>query len=194
MLNFIWFFMILASIFYAAMEGTMGALSTALMDGARQAVEISLFTMGSMCAWLGFLKIAEKSKLTDLLAKLLSPVIDRLFPEYRNNTEIKGKICMNLSANFLGIGNAATPLGLSAMKAMEKENPADTPTAGMILFVIINTASIQLLPINMAALRSSAGSAEPFSILPQIWITSFGALCLCAVAAKACERSGRWRR
>lgn len=143
-----------------------------------------------MCAWLGFLRIAEESGLSKLLAKFLSPVIDRLFPEYRSEEEIKGKICMNLSANILGLGNAATPLGLAAMSAMAaKRREGDAPTPGMILFVVFNTASVQLLPINMAAMRASCGSLAPFSILPQVWVTSLGALLVSVLFCKLMERS-----
>ncbi|WP_369298154.1 nucleoside recognition domain-containing protein [uncultured Neglectibacter sp.] len=188
MLNAIWFGMILASVICAACTGNLGSLSTAVMGGAGDAVELTVFLLGSMCAWLGFLRIAEKSGLTDLLASAFSPVIDRLFPEYRDDPEIKGKMCMNLSANFLGLGNAATPLGLAAVSAMAKKNRGDTPTKGMILFVVFNTASIQLLPINMAAMRSSCGSAEPFAILPEIWITSLLSLLTCVLFCKLAER------
>lgn len=188
MLNAIWFGMILASVICAACTGNLGSLSTAVMDGAGDAVELTVFLLGSMCAWLGFLRIAEKSGLTDLLAAAFSPVIDRLFPEYRDDPEIEGKMCMNLSANFLGLGNAATPLGLAAISAMAKKNRGDTPTKGMILFVVFNTASIQLLPINMAAMRSSCGSVEPFAILPEIWITSLLSLLTCVLFCKLAER------
>lgn len=189
MLNKIWFAMILASILCAGVTGRLPQLSSAVMDGAKDAVELSIFLLGSMCAWLGFLRIAEESGLSGLLAKLLSPMIDRLFPEYRNDEEIKGKICMNLSANILGLGNAATPLGLAAMTAMAKRREGDTPTRGMILFVVFNTASVQLLPVNMAAMRASCGSLAPFSILPQVWLTSFGALFVSVVFCKLMERS-----
>lgn len=188
MLNAIWFGMILASVICALCTGNLGNLSTALMEGAGDAVELSVFLLGSMCAWLGFLEIAEKSGLTALLATAFSPVIDRLFPEYREDEEIKGKMCMNLSANFLGLGNAATPLGLAAISAMAKKNRGETPTKGMILFVVCNTASIQLLPVNMAAMRSSCGSIQPFGILPEIWITSLASLTLCVFACKLWER------
>jgi len=180
--------MIIASVVCAAATGRLGNLSTAVMDGAQDAVELSIFLLGSMCAWLGFLRIAEKSGLTELLASAFSPLIDRLFPEYREDSEIKGKMCMNLSANFLGLGNAATPLGLAAMSAMAAKNSGDTPTKGMILFVVINTASIQLLPVNMAAMRSSCGSAAPFAILPEIWMTSMAALLTCVIFCKLAER------
>lgn len=191
MLNFIWFGMIALSVVCALANGRMGELSAAVMDGSGQAVELSIFLLGSMCAWLGFLKIAERSGLTDLLAQALSPVIDRLFPEYRQEPEIKGKICMNISANFLGLGNAATPLGLAAMQSMAEKNGGDTPTKGMILFVVLNTASLQLLPVNMAAMRSSCGSAAPFGILPQIWITSLASLLVAVIFCKICEHHGK---
>lgn len=193
MLNYIWFFIILSSVIYSLICGNVAVLSDAVMQGAADAVELTIFTMGSMCAWLGFLKIAEESGLTRLLAKVFSPLINRLFPEYAKNEEIKGKICMNISANFLGIGNAATPLGLSAMKSMDEINTGDKPTKGMILFVVINTASIQLLPINMAAIRRSLGSTAPFAILLQIWITSVSALLICVILCKLAERHYKWK-
>lgn len=195
MLNSIWFYMIAFSVVCSLVTGSLGELSTALMDGAQSAVELSLFLLGSMCAWLGFLKIAEESGLSKLLAQALSPVITRLFPEYRRDEEIQGKISMNLSANLLGLGNAATPLGLAAMKAMAQRNPSqESPTRGMILFVVMNTASLQLIPVNMAAMRASAGSAAPFSILPAVWITSAASLAVCLTACKLLERNPLWNR
>lgn len=191
MINYIWFGMIIASVLCALCTGRLGELSTAVMDGAQDAVELSISLMGSMCAWLGFLKIAEKSGLTALLAGAFSPVIDRLFPEYRGEGEIKGKICMNLSANFLGLGNAATPLGIAAMQAMQAKNPHKTaPTKGMVLFVVMNTASLQLLPVNMAAMRSACGSAQPFQILPEIWLASFASLLIAVAFCKMAESRG----
>lgn len=188
MINYIWFGMIALSVVCAAVNGRLSELSSAVMDGAGDAVELSLFLLGSMCAWLGFLKIAERAGLTNLLAQGFSPIIDRLFPDYRDDDGIKGKICMNVSANLLGLGNAATPLGLSAMKAMAEKSPGKTPSRGMILFVVINTASLQLLPVNMAALRASCGSAAPFGVLPEIWLTSLGALITAVTACKLLER------
>lgn len=189
MLSHIWVFMILASILYAACTGRLPQLSNAVMDGAQSAVELSLSLLGSMCLWLGFLRIAEESGGSALLARVLSPLIDRLFPEYQHEREIKGKICLNLSANLLGLGNAATPLGLAAMKAMQQINPTDRPTNGMVLFVVMNTASLQLLPINAAALRAAAGSSAPFAFLPQVWVTSLGSLVVCVCAAKLLGRN-----
>ncbi len=194
MLNSIWFGMIALSVVCALMTGRLGELSSAVMDGAQTAVELSIFLLGSMCAWLGFLKIAEESGLSRLLARALSPIIGRLFPEYREDEEIQGKISMNLSANLLGLGNAATPLGLAGMKSMAEKNTTDSPTKGMILFVVMNTASLQLIPVNMAAMRANCGSAAPFSILPQVWITSAASLAVCMVACKLLERSPLWNK
>lgn len=188
MINYIWFAMIALSVVCAAVNGRLPELSNAVMDGAAGAVELSISLLGSMCAWLGFLKIAERGGLTQLLARGFSPVIDRLFPDYRGDGELKGRICMNLSANLLGLGNAATPLGLSAIKAMAAKAPGGTPTRGMILFVVINTASLQLLPVNMAAMRASCGSAAPFGVLPEIWAASLGALVTAVTACKLLER------
>ena len=101
---------------------------------------------------------------------------------------------MNLSANLLGLGNAATPLGLAAMKSMAEKTTTDSPTKGMILFVVMNTASLQLIPVNMAAMRANCGSAAPFSILPQVWITSAASLAVCMVACKLLERSPLWNK
>lgn len=188
MLNAIWFGMIAASVLCAAATGRLGELSGGLLEGAGDAVEFSLLLLGSMCAWLGFLRIAEESGLTRLFAWCLSPVIGRLFPDYRENQDIQGKICMNLSANLLGLGNAATPLGLAAVTAMAKESKGEAPTRGMILFVVMNTASLQLLPVNLAAMRSACGSAAPFVVLPEIWLTSLACLVTGVVCCKLAER------
>lgn len=188
MLNALWAGLIAASVVCAGLTGRLGELSTAMLESAGDAVELSLFLLGSMCAWLGFLRIAEESGLTRILAKALSPLIHRLFPDYRENQDIQGKICMNLSANLLGLGNAATPLGLAAMAAMAKENRGELPSRGMVLFVVMNTASLQLLPVNMAALRAASGSTAPFGVLPEIWITSLACLATGVMCCKGMER------
>lgn len=193
-LNSIWFGMMAASILCAAATGRLGELSTALLEGAQNAVEFSILLLGSMCVWLGFLQVAEESGLSRLFARLLSPVIRRLFPEYGQDLEVQGKISMNLSANLLGLGNAATPLGLAAMEAMKEKNPGQTPTRGMILFVVMNTASLQLIPMNMAAMRAANGSVEPFGILPEIWLTSAASLAVSLAACKLLERRWVWNR
>ena len=183
MLNSIWFYMIAFSVVCSLATGNLGELSTALMDGAQSAVELSLFLLGSMCAWLGFLKIAEESGLSKLLAQALSPVITRLFPEYRRDEEIQGKISMNLSANLLGLGNAATPLGLEAARKMSRRTPGVANDA-LCMLVVCNTASIQLIPTTVAAVRAGAGCAAPFDILPATWLASAISVSVGILAAK----------
>ena len=191
MLDRIWLGMILVSVGCACCLGRLGEVSAAVLEGAQRGVELTLSLLGGMAAWTGFLKIAEAAGVTRWMARALEPVMKRLFPEYAKAPEVQGKICLNLAANVLGIGNAATPLGLAAMEEMKQQAAGELPTPGMILFVVLNTASLQILPMNMAALRAAAGSAEPFGILPQVWITSAGSLLAAVTACKLLERRGR---
>ena len=193
MLNSIWFFMIALSVVSALATGRVGSLSTALLEGAQSAVELSLFLLGSMCAWLGFLQIAEESGLSRLLARALAPVIGRLFPEYREDTAILGKIALNLSANLLGLGNAATPLGIQAARRMAR-GCSGTASDELCLLVVLNTASIQLLPATIASVRSASGAQSPFDILPAVWLASALSVVVGVLTAKFLAAVGRCRR
>ena len=190
MLSAIWFGMIAASVLCAAATGRLGELSSGLLEGASDAVEFSLLLLGSMCAWLGFLRIAEESGLTRLFARCLSPVIGRLFPDYRENQDIQGKICMNLSANLLGLGNAATPLGMEAARRMSRRTPGVAGDS-LCMLVVCNTASIQLIPTTVAAVRMAAGSQTPFDILPAVWVPSALSVLTGITAAKVLAKV--WR-
>ena len=136
MLNGIWMAMIVLAFVGAVCTGRWTALSAAAADGARQAVETVLLLLGAMCLWTGIMRIAGEAGLTNGLSKILSPVIKRLFPNYGKNETVREKISMNLAANMLGMGNAATPFGLSAMDEMQKLQTGDAPTQEMILFVV----------------------------------------------------------
>ena len=193
MLSAIWFGMIAASVLCAAATGRLGELSSGLLEGASDAVEFSLLLLGSMCAWLGFLRIAEESGLTRLFARCLSPVIGRLFPDYRENQDIQGKICMNLSANLLGLGNAATPLGIQAARRMAR-GCSGTASDELCLLVVLNTASIQLLPATIASVRSASGAQSPFDILPAVWLASALSVVVGVLTAKFLAAVGRCRR
>ncbi len=176
MLNAIWAGMILAAVVFAAMNGRMPELSAAVTNGAGTAVTTMLSITGMLCLWTGLMKVAEKAGLMAGLAKLLSPVIRLLFPGLKKG-EAREAIAMNMGANLLGLSNAATPLGLRAMKELSKlSGDGETASRHMITFVVMNCASIQLIPTTVAALRAAAGSAEPFSITPAVWIASFLAL------------------
>ena len=177
MLDLIWSFMIIISLVCAFATGRMSELSAAATQGADKGIKLILSIAGSMGLWSGIMKVAEKAGLTQKLARFLSPALGRLMPEYRDDPGVMGAVSANITANILGLGNAATPLGIAAVKRMKKSCPsAAAPDRSMIMFIVINTASIQLIPTTAAALRQSAGSQEPYWILPYVWLTSVGAL------------------
>ena len=187
LLNYIWAFMIFFSIICAAATGRMPQLSASVINGAGNAVTLIIGMTGMMCAWTGLLKIADAGGVTAAIAKILGPAVHRLFPSCKKNSPAVKAMCMNITANLLGLGNAATPLGLAAMKELKKRNPGETADNDMVMFVVINAASIQLIPTFTATLRAQAGSATPFDILPAVWVTSFGALLVGVTAAKLME-------
>ena len=132
---------------------------------------------GSICLWSGLMAIADKSGISDRIAKLLSPALRLIMPELRPGSPALRAVSANVTANILGLGNAATPLGILAMKEMKKTSLLhDSPDNSMVMFVVINTASLQLIPVTAAALRSAAGSSDPYGILPMVWISSAAAL------------------
>lgn len=173
-----WLFAILmiGSFVCAVFCGKMEALSLAASNAAANGVQLALSLLGSMAFWSGIMQIAEDSKLTDHIARLLSKPVRWLFWGLTDAVSIRF-ICMNITANLLGLGNAATPLGLRAMKRLDEiGNHPTTPTRHMSLFTVINTASLQLIPTTVAMLRGNYGSKAPFSILPASVLTSACAL------------------
>ncbi len=173
MLNYIWFGMIVISVICAVLTGRTEDLSKAAVGGADKAIQLIISMAGVMCLWTGILKIAEKSGITNAIARLLTPVLSLIMPEYKNDPDVMGAVSANVTANILGLGNAATPLGLKAMQRMQRHNTLNTsPNNSMVMFVVINTASLQIIPSTIGALRQAAGSQQPFSVLPYIWVTS----------------------
>jgi len=192
MMNKIFTFMLLCGIASGAVLGRMDQVSSALLGQCQKAVELSLSLMGSFCLWGGLMAVAQKAGLTKLLAAAFSPVLSRLFKELKADGAAMGAISLNLSANLLGLGNAATPLGIAAMKEMKREQRSgDKATDCMALFVVMNTASLQLIPTTTAVLRAAAGSAAPLDILPAVWAASAVSLAVGITAAKLLQ--GRWR-
>ncbi len=174
MLNYVWVFMLLISFVVSSVNGKMDALSNAIFQGAQDAAALSLSMLGVMCLWSGLSKIAEKSGLTDILKKCLYPITKFLFPTLEKNSPALSAIVMNITANLLGMGNAATPLGIKAMKELEKINTQNhTASNEMCMFAVINTASVQLLPSTLIALRQSFGSKNPGEIILPVWICGF---------------------
>ncbi len=168
-MNVIWAAMIAASIVYAAATGHMEDVSRAVTDGAYEAAAFILSTGGIICLWSGILRAAEASGATEAVKRLLSPVLHRLFKE--RNPEILDKISENVTANILGAGNAATPAGISAVGGMVGGSRGRI-TRDIAVFTVLNTASVQVFPATVIAMRAGAGSAEPCAVLPFVWIAS----------------------
>ncbi len=166
-----WIFtaLVLVSLVFSWLTGQGEALSGAVMQGAQSGVELSIAMAGAICLWSGVGNLMAQVGLTDRLARCLQPVLHRLFPSTRRDPLLAGDLSANICANFLGLGNAATPMGISAAKRMAQGSTASDELCRLI---VLNTASIQLIPANVAALRTSLGCATPFDILPAVWITS----------------------
>lgn len=158
--------------------GSWPALTSALFGGAASAVELALSLAGTLCLWSGVLNVMEHCGLTGRLASLFHPLLRVLFPQSSRDEDACAAISGNLTANLLGLGNAATPLGIRAVQRMKALEGRDQATGEMCRFIVMNTASIQLLPTTVASLRSSLGAAAPFDILPAVWLAS-----VCSVSA-----------
>lgn len=188
MLNFIWSFMILFSIIFSAINGQMDTVALRALDASKDAITTIISLTGAVCFWSGILKIAENGGLIHLLSKTLRPIIRLLFPDINPNSDAAGAIISNMSANMLGMGNAATPLGIKAMQELDNINH-HSPTASdaMCRLVVINTASIQLIPTTMIAILSGAGGQNPFDIILPTLLCSFPALVFGILLCRAFE-------
>ena len=173
MLNILWPIFIILSVIYSIISGNIEEVNTGIFNSLSEAVELSITFLGTICLWSGIMEIAKKTSIISKLNKLLKPFINFLFPDLKNNEMAKQEISMNMIANILGLGNAATPLGIKAMQTMQKENKRkETLSNSMMMFIVINTASIQLIPTNVIAIRTSLNSQNPTSIIIPVWIAS----------------------
>lgn len=185
MLNKIWPFFIIISFVYSIYSGNISNINNAIFNSAEQTVELCLTMFGSLCLWNGIMKIAIKSSLTSNLTKLLKPIIAFIFPEIKNDEKINKEISMNMIANILGLGNAATPLGLNAMDSMQKINKDKTKLSNsMAMFILINTASLQIIPTTVIAIRSSLNSENPTKIIFAVWLATIAAFTTAIIAGK----------
>lgn len=166
MINFIWAGMILVGIVVAVFTGNIEAVTESAMNSAQTAVDISLGLVGIMTLWLGIMKIAEDSGFVEALARGLKPIMIRLFPDVPAEHPAMGAIIMNIAANMLGLGNAATPFGIKAMQELQTlNNTNDTATNAMVTFLAINTSAVTLIPVNTIAILNSAGATNATSII-----------------------------
>ena len=173
MLNIVWPIFIILSVTYGIFSGNLSNLNSSIFESVNDAIKLTINLLGTMCLWCGIIQIANKTSVIEKLTKILKPLIRIIFPEVKRGSNVEKEISMNMIANILGLGNAATPLGLKAMKSMQDENPQkDTLSNSMAMFIILNTASIQIIPTTVIAIRNSLGSSNPTSIVFPIWIVS----------------------
>jgi spore maturation protein A len=166
MMNYVWFALMLIAFAVAAFKGTAAEVTKGALDSAKTAVEISIGLVGIMSLWLGVMRIAEKAGLVTILARAIAPITRFLFPEVPRDHPAAGAIVMNIAASMLGLNNAATPLGIKAMEELQTLNPdKETASNAMVMFMSLNTASIQLIPTTMIAMLAAAGSREPTAII-----------------------------
>ena len=189
MMNILWSVLVLISIVFSIMYATVADTAVAVFSAAQEAVKLTLKMLGMFCFWDGIMEIAQRGGVTDCIQKMLTPLLNLLFPNHKNDDTVKSAIAMNMTANILGLGNAATPLGLEAMRRLKaNERCKDTATNDMIRFVVLNTASIRLIPTTVAMLRFEAGSASPMEILP---VSAIVSLLSCSVGLLICRAAER---
>ncbi|NLJ26214.1 MAG: spore maturation protein [Firmicutes bacterium] len=178
MINWIWFLLLASGIVLAASNNSAGLVTDAILEAASDAITLVIGLLGLISFWSGLMEIAERAGLTDLLARMLRPITRRLFPDVPPDHGAMGAIILSISANILGIGNAATPLGIRAMEKLDELNhEPGTATDAMCTFVALTTSSLTIIPITVIALRAAAGSQDPAKVIaPTLIATSFSTL------------------
>lgn len=185
MLNKIWPFFIIISFAFAIYSGNISNINSAIFSSAEQTVELCLTLLGTLCLWNGIMNIALNTSLIKKLTKFLKPLISFLFPDLKNDKKISEQVSMNIVANILGLGNASTPIGLKAISSMqEKNNDKTTLNNSMAMFILINTASLQIIPTTVIAIRSSLGSNNPSKIILAVWVATIAAFLTAITAGK----------
>ncbi len=192
-MSVIWTGMVAVSVVYGLWAGNGSAVAAAAVEGAAAAVELCLTMAGVMCLWMGVMEVMKRSGLAEALSRLLRPVLRRLYPDFRRDKETMDAISANVSANLLGLGNAATPLGIQAARRMARKTPG-VASDSLCMLVVCNTASIQLIPTTVASVRLAAGCATPFDILPAVWLASAVSVAVGVLAAKVMGRLWRGKR
>lgn len=183
-MNYIWFFIILISIISAAITGRMNELVNAVLSGAKNAIDVSLYLAGIMAFWLGIMKIAEKSELVNLISKLFTPIAKFLFPSVPKDSPVIGDVAMNFTANALGVANAATPIGIQALKGLQTLNHnKNSASNDMCMLVAMNTAGFQLVPATVIAILAANGAKNPTDIvIPTLIVTTISFLSAILIA------------
>ncbi len=186
-MSYVWALLVGVSVVCAAVTGQMGALSGAVILGAQNGITLAISIAGSLCLWAGIGRAMERLGIAAALARILQPLLHLLFPSTGQDTGLAEALSANICANLLGLGNAATPPGIEAARRLAARSPG-AASDELCRLIVLNTASIQLIPANVAAVRSSLGCAAPFDILPAVWIASVLSAGLGVMAAWALGR------
>lgn len=185
MLNNFWPLCIIISIGFAIITGNVEQINNSVFESAETAVNLSITLLGTMTLWSGIMEIAINTSIISKIEKILKPIMRLLFPKMKNSEKEYKEICMNIIANLLGLGNAATPLGLKAMQTMQEKNEDKSKlTDEMVMLIVLNTASLQIIPTTVIAIRSSLGSSNPTKIIVPVWIATICAAVTAIVTIK----------
>lgn len=182
-MSWIWTGIAGISILCALFNGSGGNLAAAILQGAQAGVTLGISMTGSICLWSGAAAVMEAAGITGMLAALLKPLLGRIFPSTEKDPILSQRLSANICANILGLGNAATPMGIAAVRRLKDPKEPSLATDEMCRLIVLNTASIQFLPTNVAAVRSALGCASPFDILPAVWVSSLLSASLGVLAA-----------
>ena len=185
MLNYIWPIFIIISFIFAILNGRVEQVNSSIFESTKQAVELTISLLGTICLWSGIMQIASKTNIVKHLTNFLNPILKKIFPDIKKEDKAHEQITMNIIANIMGLGNAATPLGLKAMKSMQEKNDnKDTLSNSMAMFIVLNTASIQLIPTTVIAIRSSLKSNNPTAMIVPVWIATICAAVSAIISSK----------
>lgn len=191
LMSWVWIGMVGISVLAAVLTGRGELLAGAVSQGAQNGITLSMSLAGSICLWTGVGKLMEKAGMTGALSKFLSPLLGKIFPSFRQDQELASALSANVCANFLGLGNAATPMGIQAAKRLALRTANGTASDELCRLIVLNTASIQLIPATVATVRTSLGCMTPFDILPAVWVTS---LCSAGLGVAAAWIMGKlWK-
>ena len=189
MMNYVFPVLLIFSFLSAVATGRVAEVSQAVISGAEDAVQLLLRLVSMLCLWGGIMEIGDKAGLTAMFSKLMYPVVSLIFPKLKKEKYVLEAISMNITANVLGLGNAATPLGLEAMRRLQSVNDnTDLASDEMVVFVVMNTAAMHIIPTTVATMRGQYGSADPMEIMPAAFLTSFCALATAMLVAKLGNR------
>ncbi len=185
MLNILWPVFIIISIIYAIFSGNLDSLNKSIFESTESAVSLTLTLIGMTCLWSGIMEIASNTNILNYLKKALNPIVRIIFPDIKLSNKSYDNIIMNIVANILGLGNAATPLGLKAMNELQNENKdKETLSDNMMMLIVLNTASLQIIPTTVISIRSSLGSDNPTQIIFPVWLST---ICAAIVGIICCK-------